>query len=190
MVIGGFMSSSDEFRSLPEGVLQSGLAVADDVRSPITRALLDYWREKKGDAPGLRWRDINLMDIYTIAPYLCICDAVDDGREFRARYFGTGIARMFHEDRTGKLLVDMFGPDAAKVVAERYRLAITANAPVRKVGQLNLAREDLPVTFEGLYLPLLGNGDRFDHVISAYDFEFNPAADDTLAGSVAPTNRT
>tara|TARA_B100000965_G_scaffold183559_1_gene153253 strand:+ start:302 stop:874 length:573 start_codon:yes stop_codon:yes gene_type:complete len=189
MVIAGSMPPSDDIRSPAEGPLQTGLAVADDVRSPITRALLDYWRNKKGDAPGLRWRDVNLMDIYTIAPYLCICDAEDDGREFRARYSGTGIAQMFHEDRTGKLLAEMFGPEAAKVVAERYRLAITANGSVRKVGQLNLAREDLPVTFEGIYLPLVGESGGIDHVISAYDFNFKPSADDALAASIAPAYR-
>jgi hypothetical protein len=161
-------------------IRQEGLSVTDALRSPITRTLLSYWREKKGASDGVTWGDLDLMDVYSVAPYMTVCDVVDGGRDFRARYFGTGIVQVFHFDRTGKLLSEMYDPEAAEEISERYRLAVVANQPVRKVGYLYLARETLPTAFEGVYLPLLGESGAIEHVISAYDFDYQPQEGDGI----------
>ena len=59
------------------------------------RTLIDFWRAKKpADEPAPRFRDIDLMDLYTIAARLVIVD-VETGagsdRVYRWRYAGSAL---------------------------------------------------------------------------------------------------
>ena len=174
------MSEQDDVGDPPFAIRQKGLTVSDDYRSPVNLALLAYWRGKRSDRGAVAWKDVDLMELYRIAPHLTVCDVLDDGREFRARYFGTEIAQIFQFDRTGKTLAEMYEPAAAAIVAERYRLAVSARAPVRKVGRIELARQELPVPFEASYLPLVDGNGAVSQVVSGYDFTYRPVAEDGI----------
>ena len=150
----------------------------DRFNSGICNRLLDYWRSKAVGGVCPAWPDIDLMDIYDIARFISLCDAVDGGAEFVARFYGTGIVKVFGFDRTGKSVAEGFAPERVDMILERYRLPCTTGAPARVVGLLTAVGKDYPFAFEAIYLPLRGAGDSIEHVISTYDFDYDMRPDD------------
>lgn len=148
-------------------------------RAPITRRLLDYWRSK-ADAAGRRpaWTDLNLVDVYDIAPWIMVRDVVDGGREYRCRFCGTGLVEILDMDPTGKLLADVYAPEGQEMMRLRYEKVIAADAPVRVVGYIRVVKKNLPTGFEGVMLPLSGPAGTIDHIILALDFSYTPAIEE------------
>jgi len=146
--------------------------------APICEKLLFYWRTKSSwkDCPA--WSDIDLMEIKEIAPFITVCDAVDGGAEFVARYFGTGIVEIFGFDRTGKCVSDGYPAEKVEMIVNRYRLPFTTGEPARVVGHLTAVGKDYPLSFEAIYLPLRGKSGAIEHVISAYDFSYDLQPED------------
>lgn len=154
--------------------------VAADLRSPITRTLFDYWLAKRGDRPYPAWAEIQLMDVYKIAPHLVVRDVIDGGQEFRCRYSGTDLSLVMGVDGTGQLVGETYKRGAASVVA-RYRSVMTTGRPVRAVGYIQAVEKNLPTAFESVSLPLAGADGTIGHIIVAYDFTYIPAPDEPRA---------
>ena len=156
-------------------LLYSRFSVAEDdaaFKSPVTRRMLVYWREIAGDRPRPAWTDVNLMDVYQIAPLIMVRDAVDGGRDFRCRYCGTQLVSVLGMDPTGLLL------DECYMMLQRYHLVLSAGAPVRVVGYLRVIEKNLPTGFECVMLPLSGEGGAIGHVLLALDFAYDPEGDE------------
>ncbi len=157
---------------------------AEDLRSPVTRSLFEYWLAKRGDRPYPAWSDIRLMDIYKAAPHIVVRDVVDGGREFRCRYAGTGLSGVLGVDGTGQLIAETYRRGAAAVLT-RYQAVLTAGRPFRAVAYVEAVEKNLPTAFESVYLPLAGADGTIGHIIVAYDFTYVPTPDEPRApGSV------
>lgn len=159
-------------------LVTTGMSATEDFKSPVTQALLDYWRARKEGRPYPAWTDLNLMDVYRVAPHIVVRDVVDGGREFRCRFSGTGIEAVLGTQGTGKLLCETYSPPAVEIIKARYRPALEGRGPVRAVGFVQAVEKHLPVGFEAIYLPLAGAGGDIGHVIAAYDFTYVPAPDE------------
>lgn len=144
----------------------------DKFFSPICNRLLEYWRNQSVGKIIPTLKDINLMDVHDIAPNIVIRDAIDNGSDFRCRYYGTGIARILDNDHSGKTLVEAFEPLAARVAQERYIKALFADGPTRVVGYVELVETVVPKTFESILLPLSGSSGNREHVLCIYDFDY------------------
>jgi hypothetical protein len=154
--------------------------VTDVFNSAICNRLLAYWQSKKaaGEPPFLA--DIDLMELYDIAPFMGLCDAVDDGEEFIARFYGTGIVDAFGFDRTGLKVRDRFQGEAGDMVLARLRMPYRTGRPARVVGYLTAVGKDYPVPFEAIYLPLMGSSGTIAHVIGACDIDYRPLPSDNV----------
>ena len=154
----------------------SRFAAADDEAfvSSKCRRLLAYWRDKAGDRVRPTWYDINLIDLYDIAPFITVRDVVDDGRQFRCRFCGTGLAEVTGFDLTGGLLSENYAPAGAQIMLKRYRATIDAGGPLRIVGFLKTVEKNLPTGFESVTLPLDGDSGTIAHILSVHDFEYEP----------------
>lgn len=154
--------------------------VTDEFRSGICNRMLEYWRSKcHGDTCPLL-TDFDLMDVYDIARFATICDAVDDGREFVARFFGSGIVSVFGFDRTGQTIAESFPQERVPMIIKRYALPRRTGKPVRVVGYLTAVGKEFPFAFEGIYLPLRDRDGNIEHVISAYKFDYEPVDADEI----------
>lgn len=154
--------------------------VTDEFRSDICIRMLEYWRSKCHGDSCPRLTDFDLMDIYDLAPLATICDAVDDGREFVARFFGSGIVSVFGFDRTGQTIAEGYPPDCADMIIERYALPYRTGKPVRVVGHLTAIGKDFPIAFEGIFLPLRNRQGRIAHVTAAFNFNYRPVDADEI----------
>jgi hypothetical protein len=141
-------------------------------QSPISNGLLEYWRGKCHGQNIPKWSDIDLMDLYDIAPNIMVRDAVDNGKEFRCRFFGSNLVRTFGYDPTGKLLGEVYKPTSVDVALNRYYTGLTAAIPTRVVGYVDLVDTQVPKTFEFIVLPLDGNSGRREHILCAFDFSY------------------
>jgi hypothetical protein len=136
-----------------------------DVTTPKLRWLLDYWLEKRGDRDCPSWHDIDLPAMYKYAPNLVVKDAVDGGRDFRVRFWGTAITEWLRLDATGKLLSEYFPADGRPQILAAHRQALMGDMPVRRWG-VSVYPDRGYVAFETLTLPLANDAGERAHIIS------------------------
>ena len=147
------------------------IELTSDFDSANFRTLFRYWQKVRGDRPRPRWTDIDLIEIYEIAPKIVVKDVVDGGTEFRNRFWGTSVTQNLGVDATGKLIREYFDrPENLEDVYAIYRTAMTSDVPVRSTGKVQFKGKEF-LHYEGITLPLDGPVDgRVDHLISLYDF--------------------
>jgi hypothetical protein len=148
----------------------------DDFKSDACGVLFAYWREKAAGRTRPAWRDLSLMDIYTIAPFVVVRDVVDGGREFRCRFCGTGMAEVLGFDLTGTTLAERYAPHGVEIMMRRYQAVLELERPLRAVGYIHVVEKNMPTAFESVVLPLDGDdGDgRIRHLISVHDLTYVP----------------
>ncbi len=147
--------------------------MADDCRSSVNRQLVDYLRRlenRLGRKPG--WPDVELMDVYKIAPSIVVRDVLDGGREFRIRFWGTEMAVALEFDATGMLLSDIDPPEMIDIVRSRYDEIVATGRSWAVSGTLTYVPNKDYKTFELVHLPLWGDAGAVSHIISSYDWNF------------------
>ncbi len=135
----------------------------------MTGALHTYWRSKRGAGETPAWSDIDLMDIYELAPWIIVKEAVDRGREWRNRYFGTGIVRKLGIEGTGLKLADYHSPAEVRLIRQMFGIVCHRRIGVR-LSDRCVVGDDGRQSFEGLYLPLEGPTGEIDFLIGLEDY--------------------
>lgn len=133
--------------------------------TPALRWLLDHWLDKRGGRDCPRWRDIDLPSMYKHAPNIVVKDAVDGGRDFRVRFWGTAVTEWLRLDATGKLLSEYFPAAGREQILEAHRLALTGDMPIRRWG-VSVYPDRSYVAFETITLPLANDAEERAHIIS------------------------
>ncbi len=142
----------------------------ETVTSSRVMLFYEYWlsRCEGDDIP--RWSAIDLMDIYIFAPFIAVKDVVDNGAEFRNRYWGTELTNAYGYDATGKSFSDYLSPDAVAEGLAVHRSVMSTRKPLKSSGTLVFWKDKSHIAFEGLICPLKGKDDGVGHMISCYDF--------------------
>lgn len=135
----------------------------------MTGALHTYWRSKRGAGETPAWSDIDLMDIFELAPWIIVKEAVDRGREWRNRYFGTGIVRKLGIEGTGLKLADYHSPAEVRLIRQMFGIVCHRRIGVR-LSDRCVVGDDGRQSFEGLYLPLEGPGGEIEFLIGLEDY--------------------
>ncbi|MEK9724339.1 MAG: PAS domain-containing protein [Rhodospirillaceae bacterium] len=115
-----------------------------DFRSPEAQRLYAYWEAKRGAAPRPRLTDLDLMDIYEIAPVLTIRDAIDGGKEFLCRYWGTRLPDFCGLEATGKLVNECYKPESAAILIDRIQRTLIAYMLIRVVAVVEFVETVVP----------------------------------------------
>ncbi|PIW27628.1 MAG: hypothetical protein COW30_09750 [Rhodospirillales bacterium CG15_BIG_FIL_POST_REV_8_21_14_020_66_15] len=136
-----------------------------DFTVPEFRWLLDYWVAKRGARPCPRWRDIDLPALYKFAPNIVVKDAVEGGRDFRVRFWGTEITEWLRFDATGRFLSEYFPAAGREGILTAHRMALTGDMPVRRWG-VSVYPERNYVAFECIDLPLEDDAGGRAHLLS------------------------
>ncbi len=138
---------------------------------PNARILYEYWEEKRGNRAYPAWKDIDLIDLWMIAPCLIVKDVIEDGNDYLNRYWGTQVALRAGFDASGRTHKSIYqnqplGPqmDAYHEVANKG-LANT----VHRSSSFISGREF--IVYNSLNLPLGENDGKVSHIISAIDYE-------------------
>ena len=149
---------------------------------PAMVRVFDYWREKCADTepgPFPRLAEINLMDLYDIAPYLLVADVVriEGARtRYRWRFWGSNLTAFFGFEMTGKFIDEAYTPEAARQIISAYDWLLENRVPHYWVRRGGLAYDDQEhLRYERLVCPLLGPGGDIDHLFGVITFVDWPA---------------
>ena len=148
-------------------------------RTPICLHLINYWQDLAARNDGHpEWRQVHLMDLYKIATYLAVKDVIDDGADFRNRFWGTGLTDALGFEATN-MRVSAYQPATMRdAVRQRYTRITRTGRPEMLRGHIASMPEHEHLPFELVHLPLWGKGEGVQQIISAYQFGNVPGADE------------
>ncbi|MEG3618502.1 hypothetical protein V5T82_08565 [Magnetovibrio sp. PR-2] len=147
---------------------------SDQFKASNTRRLYDYIVEKRGERVRPSLSDIDLMDLYKIAPSICIRDVVDDGKDLKCRYWGGDFEFVYKVNCSGKRVTETYGQQGAQNTLALHHRALEADKPLRLVGNLGYADKDIDhVMFEGIMVCLDGKDFAKQHVLAVGQFDYD-----------------
>jgi len=138
---------------------------------PNAHALYDYWLQKRADRAYPAWRDIDLLDLWKIAPCLIIKDVINGGKDFRNRYWGTQVAARAGFDGTGRTHLEIYKNQPQGPQMDNYRAVVDSGRPnsVYRASTFIAGREY--VVYNSLNLPLGDSEKQVDQIIIVIDYE-------------------
>jgi hypothetical protein len=76
-----------------------------ELKSDDLRFALDLWRGWCGDRDAPVWDDVSLSTFPPkLLPMATVVDVIDGGKDFKYRYWGSELSRLFKREETGVLL--------------------------------------------------------------------------------------
>lgn len=137
------------------------------------QAILDYWHTlfERADATGPHWSDVDLLDVYDIAPMMIVKDVIDGGQEYKNRFWGTGVTRAFGLDATALLLRDYYDALHVEQLLRLYDLVFRDRRTLRIYGEGTFFKTRNFMRFEAAHAPLFDAEGHPSHVLVAYDFK-------------------
>ncbi|MEQ9170969.1 MAG: hypothetical protein RLO05_10345 [Rhodospirillales bacterium] len=88
----------------PHGTRLVSLPLAD-LKSEDLLSALDLWRSWCGGRDAPVWADVNLSAFPPkLLPMATVVDVIDGGKDFKYRYWGSELSRLFKREETGVLL--------------------------------------------------------------------------------------
>lgn len=101
----------------------------DDVMETGCGLVHRYWARCRGNAFAPAWDDFRLIELPpNIIPFVRVADVIDGGRDFRYRFWGTGLGAVRALDRTGVRLSEIHSPRTPTALAEYRRIVETKSA--------------------------------------------------------------
>lgn len=143
---------------------------SEHFREQNTGKLYRYWTEKRGERPRPQWRDIALMEIYDVAPCICVRDVSPVGDDFVCRYWGTRLTELYGIDCSGKTISECYSPSGIRNTLDIYSRVMASDRPIRLVGNLGYIDRSERMFFEGVFLRLDGDDQPDRHIIGAFQF--------------------
>jgi len=134
---------------------------------PDIRALVEYWRTKKGARLMPARSDIDPSELKPFLPRISLIDVVPDERRFVYRLVGTEEVALRGYDPTGKSLSEgYFGPNPELAFAH-YGYVVEHNAPYCYRGDFEvpdgaIENEDV------IFLPLSEDGEHVNMILLFY----------------------
>ena len=144
---------------------------SESFRFPNTSRLYAYWNQQRGGRPRPQWGDINLMDVYDVAPYICVRDVIPGSDDLVCRYWGTRLTELYGVDCTGKKISETYSAEGASNTLSIYRRTLASERPLRLVGNLGYVGRSERRFFEAIFLRLDGTDQPDRHVIGAFQFD-------------------
>lgn len=112
----------------PINRIPAGLQWMDVPLHPLTIQLYDYWRGKAADRAMPDRTDIDPIEIPRLLPNILLVDSLTAEGDFRVRLFGSELAYLTGEERTGTGRTEIGrnrAPELAQKTQERWKVVIT-----------------------------------------------------------------
>lgn len=116
-------------------IKESKVSFSNSHDEPKGQLLLDYWHELRGERERPTWREFSFEDVIGLASAMIIKDVIDDGKEFRNRFWGTGNSAVVGFDGTGKTIAGYYEPEYVDEILTFFRAALHNPTPMVTVGK-------------------------------------------------------
>ncbi len=147
------------------------MALGDLSNKPNALTLYQYWDDKRDSLAFPSLQDINLIDLWRIAPALIIKDVIDCGADFRNRYWVTLIVERAGFDASGKTHWEIYKDQALGPQMENYQHVVKDKCGNIVHRSSSFIENRDFVVFTSLNLPLGQTDDVVDHIISVIDYD-------------------
>jgi hypothetical protein len=135
-------------------------------QAPQLRALLDYWNSKCGADGSLPSRAlIDPVELRGLLPHVYLVDVLPD-ESFRIRLLGEVHVAIYGTGLVGRSIDEIFPPEHAAQFHRLYKAVLRRRAPVVNAGQVFWWRNKEWLPFEGLHMPLAGDGRKIDMIFA------------------------
>lgn len=152
----------------PRGIRNRSVPL-DGVESDLLARALAIWEKARGTRKAPAWKDIDLMSFPALLlPATTVVDVVDGGRDYRYRYWGTGLTQLFGRDETGTFLSQHPVKDSADLRFYQFNQIVAAFAPILSETVFERA-EGMLVRKFNLRLPVADTPDTVTKIISLSD---------------------
>ncbi len=122
------------------------------------RFLIGHWHELIRGGTRPHTRAVDPQKLRPVLGYLTLLDAVDDGRDFRYRLYGSIVAEISNLDLTGKLLSELPGSaHATEFAIAASRATLRRSAPLYTTRKPALA--EASSRWRRIALPLVDDAD-------------------------------
>ena len=145
----------------------------DQVDDPRLIFFLNYWRQKRGEAPLPLRKSFVPQEVRGNLPWVIVADALPGYTDFRFRVVGSEIGQYFLADGVGKTVREAFaGMDRpfADAVLQLYWRACFERTPLRLTGPASLYNDFFYPDFDAIFLPYSSDGELADRVINIFTF--------------------
>lgn len=135
-----------------------------------------YWDDRRGSRFAPTWGDFRLIDLAGhIIPYIRVADVIDGGRDFKYRFWGTGLGAVRALDRTGVHLSEVDSPRTKTALAE-FRRIVSEKACLAFVYQAQGGLNRRSLHAPSIRLPLSSDGRAVDKIVCYTDFDIDAQA--------------
>ena len=110
------------------------------------------------------------MDIYKIAPCVCVRDVIEGDKDLLCRFWGSKLVELYNMDCTGKKVGDMYSAFGVDNTLEIYHQTLASDLPIRIIGNHGYVDRSESITLEGVFLRLDGVDKPDQHVIGGFHF--------------------
>ena len=145
-----------------------------DLATPRFGDFHAYWDSLKKPAGGMpALSDINLMDIYKLAPWIVILDVIsgeNPSTQFRWRYVGTQLREtLFAVELTGQFVHNLSNLNWAELIQDCYEKMVSNPSPhMWRCQGKTFTDEPEPIHYSRLLFPLGGQSGAVEHLIGIY----------------------
>ena len=138
---------------------------------PQARVLYEYWLKKRSNRAFPSWRDIDMLDLWRIAPCMIVKDVLENGEDFLNRYWGTQIVQRAGFDASGRTHLEIYKDQPQGPQMDTYRAVVETGRPntVYRSSTFIAGREF--VVYHALNLPLGVSDARVDNIMIVIDYE-------------------
>ena len=157
---------------------------------PAVARVLDYWRSKCGaDGELPLAKDINLMDLYEIAPNLLLADverAPDALPRYRWRFWGTALTNFFSVELSGRYIDEAYTPAAARQIIAAYDWILQKRAPHFWTRRGGLAQDNQEhLVYRRLICPLTAADGEISRLFGIITFDSAPPRNESQSAGRA-----
>jgi hypothetical protein len=144
---------------------------------PEVRAVVAYWRAKKGTRPMPARSDIDPVELKPYLPRVSLVDVVADERRFVYRLVGTEEAALRGYDPTGRSVGEgFFGPNR-ELAMKHYGHVVEHKTPFCYRGDFEVSDGSIE-NEDVVFLPLSEDGERVNMILLFYhDYSDHPRVD-------------
>lgn len=133
--------------------------------------LYQYWDDTRDGRAFPSLQDIDLLDLWRIAPALIIKDVIDCGADFLNRYWGTLIVERAGFDASGKTHREIYKNQPLGPQMENYQQVVKDKCGNIVHRSSSFIENRDFIVFTSLNLPLGQTDDAVDHIISVIDYD-------------------
>ena len=141
----------------------SEVATADLGR--VCAPVLSYWQAHAGGGVMPKSALDPTALPHAVLPHLMLFDVLDEGREFRTRLYGTGLASTYGSELTGKYLHEMETGEPPSLTYRLFGRVVAEARPMATRTRFLIGRDML--AYERLLLPLADAAGRTAYVLAA-----------------------